>query len=59
MQGWGVRHYPQGRSIAHNIFYNQHAIFLSFDIEMGEIAGIVQIEIVRQKVGSDHTDNII
>jgi len=50
---------PKGRSIAHNIFYNQHAIFLSFDIEMGEIAGIVQIEIVRPKVGSDHTDNII
>jgi hypothetical protein len=32
----------KGRSIAHNIFDNQNAVFLSFDIETaGEIAGIV------------------
>jgi hypothetical protein len=31
---------PKGRSIAHNIFDNQNAVFLSFDIETaGEIAG--------------------
>ena len=35
---------PKGRSITHNIFDNQNAVFLSFDIETaGEIAGIVQI----------------
>jgi hypothetical protein len=46
---------PKGRSIAHNIFNNQNAVFLSFDIETaGEIAGIVQIpaEIVRFKINS-------
>jgi hypothetical protein len=46
---------PKGRSIAHNIFDNQNAVFLSFDIETaGEIAGIVQIsaEIVRFKINS-------
>ncbi len=33
---------PKGRSIAHNIFNNQQAVFLSFDIKTaGEIAGIV------------------
>jgi hypothetical protein len=32
----------KGKSIAHNIFDNQNAVFLSFDIETaGEIAGIV------------------
>jgi hypothetical protein len=40
----GLGTIPKGRSIAHNIFDNQNAVFLSFDIEMaGEIAGIVQI----------------
>jgi len=60
---------PKDRSITHNIFDNQRAIFLSFDIETaGEIAGIVQIsaEIVRlkidlakKKVGSDHAGDIL
>ena len=60
---------PKGGSITHNIFDNQRAIFLSFDIETaGEIAGIVQIsaEIVRlkidsakKKVGSDHAGDIL
>jgi hypothetical protein len=46
---------PKGRSITHNIFDNQNAVFLSFDIETaGEIAGIVKIsaEIVRFKIYS-------
>jgi hypothetical protein len=45
----------RNRSIARNIFNNQNAVFLSFDIETaGEIAGIVQIsaEIVRFKINS-------
>jgi hypothetical protein len=60
---------PKGRSIAHNMVYNQCAVFLSFDIETaGEIAGIVQIysEIVRLKINSakkkvdlDHADDIL
>ncbi len=60
---------PKGRSITHNIFNNQQAVFLSFDIKtVGDIAGIVQIsaEIVhfknnsaKTKVGSDHADNIV
>ena len=59
----GLSTIPKGRSITHNIFDNQNAVFLSFDIEAaGEIAGIVQIsaEIVcfkinsaKKKVGSD------
>ena len=61
----GLGTIPKGRSIAHNIFDNQNAVFLSFGIETetaGEIAGIVQIsaEIVcfkinsaKKKVGSD------
>jgi hypothetical protein len=43
----------RNRSIAHNIFDNQNAVFLSFDIETaGEIAGIVQIsaKTVRFKI---------
>ena len=65
----GLGTIPKGRSIAHNIFDNQNAVFLSFDIETaGEIAGIVQIsaEIVRfkinlenKKVGSDHAGDIL
>jgi hypothetical protein len=65
----GLGTIPKGRSITHNIFDNQRAIFLSFDIETaGEIAGIVQIsaEIVRlkidsakKKVGFDHAGNIL
>ena len=65
----GLRTIPKGRSIAHKIFNNQHAVFLSFDIETaGEIAGIVQIsaEIVhlkinltKKKVGSDYADDIL
>ena len=65
----GLGTIPKGRSIAHNIFDNQSAVFLSFDIETaGEIAGIVQIsaEIVRfkinlenKKVGSDHAGDIL
>jgi hypothetical protein len=65
----GLGTIPKGRSITHNIFDNQRAIFLSFDIETaGEIAGIVQIsaEIVRlkidsakKKVGSDHAGDIL
>jgi len=40
----GLGTIPKGRSITHNIFDNQNAVFLSFDIDMaGEIAGIVQI----------------
>jgi len=40
----GFGNIPKGRSIAHNKFDNQNAVFLSFDIETtGEIAGIVQI----------------
>ncbi len=49
----GLGTIPKGRSIAHNIFDNQNAVFLSFDIETaGDIAGIVQIsaEIVRFKI---------
>ena len=58
----------RNRSIVRNIFNNQNAVFLSFDIETaGEIAGIVQIsaEIVRfkinlakKKVCSAFVDNI-
>jgi hypothetical protein len=53
----GLGTIPKGRSIAHNIFDNQNAVFLSFGIETetaGEIAGIVQIsaEIVRFKINS-------
>jgi hypothetical protein len=65
----GLGTIPKGRSIAHNIFNNQSAVFLSFYIETaGEIAGIVQIsaEIVRfkinlakKRVGSDHTGDIL
>ena len=65
----GIGTIPKGRSIAHNTFNNQRAVFLSFDIETaGEIAGIVQIseEIVRlkinsakKKVGSDHAGDIL
>ena len=36
----GLGTIPKGRSIAHNIFDNQNAVFLSFDIETAdEIAG--------------------
>ena len=60
---------PKGRSIAHHLFHNQQAVFMSFEIKTaGEIAGIVQIsaEIVclkmnadgRMKVGSDHADDV-
>jgi hypothetical protein len=65
----GLGTIPKGRSVTHNIFDNQNAVFLSFDIEMaGEIAGIVQLsaEIVRfkinsskKKVGSDHAGDIL
>jgi hypothetical protein len=65
----GLGTIPKGRSIAHNIFDNQNAVFLSFDIETAdEIAGIVQIsaEIVcfkinsaKKKVGSDHAGDIL
>jgi hypothetical protein len=51
----GLDTIPKGRSIAHNIFNNPNAVFLSFDIETaGEIAGIVQIsaEIVRFEINS-------
>ena len=41
-EGGGLYTIPKGRFIAQNMFNNQRAIFLSFDIEMaGEIAGIV------------------
>ena len=40
-QEGGLGTIPKGRSIAHNIFNNQNAVFLSFDIETaGEIAGV-------------------
>ena len=61
----GLGTIPKGRSIARNIFDNQNAVFLSFDIETaGEIAGIVvqisaeivhfKINSAKKKVGSDH-----
>ncbi len=49
----GLGTIPKGRSITQNIFDNQNAVFLSFDIETaGEIAEIVQIsaEIVCFKI---------
>jgi hypothetical protein len=60
---------PTSRSIARDIFNDQQAVFLPFDIETaGEIAGIVKISaeikcfkinLAKKKVGSDHADDIL
>ena len=52
---------PKGRSIAHNIFNDPHAVSLSFDIETANEIGIVcfKINLAKKKVGSDHADNIL